>query len=196
MRLTSWRVASSFVRASAATPQLTAIYAFACCDVCVLILLLMCPHTAACVRILRDMCPPHTAAYVSSYCYSVLILVHMCPHTARYVSSSYCCMICVLILQHMCSHTAACVLILLHMCLDTATHVAVYVVHMCAPTYTATYCYTCVLILLHMCLDTATYVRATTRSMRGSAATCFSSAGSTGLVRAAPPLLVYEALSY
>jgi hypothetical protein len=35
------------------------------------------------------MCP-HTAIYVSSYCYvCVLILLYMCPHTAIYVSS-YC----------------------------------------------------------------------------------------------------------
>ena len=55
-----------------------------------------------CVLILLYMCP-HTAVYVSSYCYiCVLILLYMCPHTALYVSSY--CSICVLILLYMC-HT-------------------------------------------------------------------------------------------
>jgi hypothetical protein len=44
---------------------------------------------------------PHTAIYV---CDSVLILLYMCPHTAIYVSSY--CYICVLILLYMCPHTA------------------------------------------------------------------------------------------
>ncbi len=40
---------------------------------------------------------PHTAMYVSSYCYiCVLILLYMCPHTAVYMSS-YC---------YICPHTA------------------------------------------------------------------------------------------
>jgi hypothetical protein len=54
----------------------------------------MCPHTAIyvssycfiCVVILLYMCP-HTAIHMSSYCYKcVLILLYMCPHTATYVS--------------------------------------------------------------------------------------------------------------
>jgi hypothetical protein len=53
------------------------------------------------VRILLYMCP-HTAIYVSAYCYiCVLILLYMCPHAAIYVSSY--CYICVLILLYMCS---------------------------------------------------------------------------------------------
>jgi hypothetical protein len=63
-----------------------------------------------CVRILLHMCP-HTAAYVSEYCCMcpntaacVRILLHICSHTATYVSA-YCCM-CVLILRHVCRHTA------------------------------------------------------------------------------------------
>jgi hypothetical protein len=62
-----------------------------------LIQLCMCPHTAmyvssycyVCVLILLCMCP-HTSMYVSSYCYvCVLILLYICPNTAIYVSS-YC----------------------------------------------------------------------------------------------------------
>jgi hypothetical protein len=51
--------------------------------------LYMCPLTAVCVLILLYMCP-HTAIYVSSYCYiCVLILPYMCRHTdqAKYVAS-------------------------------------------------------------------------------------------------------------
>ena len=91
---------------------------------CVLILLYMCLYMCRhiymclymcrhiyyiCVYICVYMCVymcPHTAIYVSSYCYTgVLILLYMCPHTAIYVSSYcyicflYCC-ICVLILLH------------------------------------------------------------------------------------------------
>ena len=63
------------------------------CYTCVRILLY--------VLILLHVCP-HTATYVSSYCYiCVLILLHVCPHTATYVPS-YCYM-CVLILLHTCS---------------------------------------------------------------------------------------------
>ncbi len=54
------------------------------------------------------MCP-HTAVYVSSYCYvCVLMLLYMCLHTAIYVSL-YCYIVCpsvcVLILLYMCPHT-------------------------------------------------------------------------------------------
>ena len=52
-----------------------------------------------CVLILLHMCP-HTAAYVSAYCcICVLILlhIHMCLHNATYVSSYL----------YMCPHTAA-----------------------------------------------------------------------------------------
>jgi hypothetical protein len=111
----------------------------------------MCPHTARyvssycyrCVLILLYMCP-HTAIYVSSYCYiCVLILLYLCPHTAIYVSSY--CYICVLILLDMCPHTAiyvssyfyVCVITLLYMC----PHTAIYV---------SSYCYICVLILLYI----------------------------------------------
>ncbi len=77
------------------------------------------------------MCP-HTAIYVSSYCYiCVLILLYMCPHTALYVSS--CCSICVLLLLYMCPHTAI---------------------------YVSSCCYICVLMLLYMCPHTALYVSA------------------------------------
>jgi hypothetical protein len=49
------------------------------------------PYTTKCVRILLYVCP-HTAIYVSSYCYScVLILLHMCLHLL-------CTAVCVLIL--------------------------------------------------------------------------------------------------
>jgi hypothetical protein len=47
-----------------------------------------------CVLILLHVCP-HTATYASSYYYiCVLILLHMCPHTTTSVSSYY--YICVL----------------------------------------------------------------------------------------------------
>jgi hypothetical protein len=102
------------------------------CYICVLMLLYLCPHTAV---------------YVSSYCYvcvlillyvCVLMLLYMCPHTAMYF---------VLILLHMCSHelvsyttTHVQPRVLLHMCRlvsYTTTHVQPRVLH--------------VLILLHMC---------------------------------------------
>jgi hypothetical protein len=44
-------------------------------DMCVLILLYMCPHTATCVSSFCDIC--------------VLILLHVCPHTAIYVSACW-----------------------------------------------------------------------------------------------------------
>jgi hypothetical protein len=54
--------------------------------VCVLILLYVCP-------LLLHVCP-HTAVYVSSYCYvCVLILLYMCPHTASCVSSGAMCVL-------------------------------------------------------------------------------------------------------
>ena len=84
----------------------------------VLILLLMCPHTAICVRILLLMCSqttiyvsayyymfPHTTVYVSAY-YYICVRILLC------VSSSY--SICVLILLHLCQHPSICVRILLY----------------------------------------------------------------------------------
>jgi hypothetical protein len=75
--------------------------------------------------------------------------LHMCPHTAIYVSSY--CYVCVLILLcrkcvalllgtglYMCPLTAVCDLILLYMC----PHTAIYV---------SSYCYIRVLVLPYMC---------------------------------------------
>ncbi len=90
------------------------------------------------------MCP-HTAMYVSSYCYvCVLILLHVCPHTAMYVSSY--CYVCVLIQLRICPHTTmyvpsycnVCVLIQLCMCGHTTM-------------YVPSYCNACVLIQIYMC---------------------------------------------
>jgi hypothetical protein len=100
---------------------------------------------------------PHTAIYVSSYCYIyVLILLHMCPHTAIYVSSYRSS----LLPLHMCPHTTTyvssycyiCVLILL--CMFPHTGVLAYRGHRAKSECDNTY----VLILLYMCPHTATYV--------------------------------------
>ena len=82
-----------------------------------------------CVRILLHMCP-HTAAYVSEYCC-------MCPHTATYMFAH--CYICVRILLHVCPHTAACVPSYCYICgaVDkaqrphTATYLASSYLYMC-----------------------------------------------------------------
>jgi hypothetical protein len=54
------------------------------------IMLLLCPHTAACVS--------------AHCCICLRMLLHMCPHTAIHMSA-YCC-ICVRILLHMYPHSA------------------------------------------------------------------------------------------
>ncbi len=60
------------------------------------------PSAGTNYQVLLNMCP-HTAIYVSSYCYMcVRILLNMCPHTAIYVSS-YCYM-CVRILLYVSSY--------------------------------------------------------------------------------------------
>ncbi len=68
---------------------------------------------------------PHTAIYVSSYCYiCVLILLYMCPHTSVYVSSYYSyggwAPFCWCLLR--CSHTT--ILILVYMCPHTTIYVS------------------------------------------------------------------------
>jgi hypothetical protein len=107
----------------------------------VLILLYM-PHTATdiCVLILLHMCP-HPTTYVSSYyyirvltlpymsAYYYIILPHMRPHATTHPSyPSSCYYIYVLMLLYMRPHTT---------------------------TYVSSYYYTCVLILLHMCPHTS-----------------------------------------
>jgi hypothetical protein len=89
--------ATALLLQCAATSQAALYLASSCCYICVLVLIYL--------------CLPHTAIYVSSYCY-------MCPHTAIYVASY--CYICGLILLYMCPRTAICVLILLYVCPHTA----------------------------------------------------------------------------
>ena len=102
-----------------------------CYDICVIILLYMCPHAAIYVHhtnidvsscsfthvssILLHVCP-RTTIYMSSYYYIyVLILLCVCPHTTIYMSSYY--YRCVLILLYTCVlDTTTCVLVLLYVC--------------------------------------------------------------------------------
>ncbi len=105
------------------------------------------PRSNICVFVLLYMCP-HTAVYVSSYCYMcALILLYMCPHTAMYVSP-YCCM-CVLVLlfvyRYMCPYSRISALVLLYMCPQTAI-------------YVSSSCYIYVLKLLYVCPHPAIYV--------------------------------------
>jgi hypothetical protein len=120
----------------------TAVYVSACCCVCLCVCcvcLCVCVYSSSCcaraeyffrcyicVLILLRMCP-HTAAYVSSCCcVCVFILLHMCPLSTAYVSA-YCC-VCVLMLLRMCPHTAAylvcvCVyLVCVYACVLVCTH--------------------------------------------------------------------------
>jgi hypothetical protein len=127
-------------------------------------LLLIRPHTmtyvvvshttAYCIHalILRHMClvlqltayvRPHTAIYVSSYCYiCVLILLQACLICVSYYSLLH---MRVLILLYMCPHTA---IYVSHMCLvlQLTAHVS---------SYESSYCCICVLILLYKCPHTA-----------------------------------------
>jgi hypothetical protein len=98
------------------------------------------------------MCP-HTAIYVSSYCYiCVLILRYMCPHTATRVLilypyvSSY---------SHATRCLAICVLIPLYMCPNTAIYVSSYSrATRRLAIYVSPYPCICVLILLYTCPHT------------------------------------------
>jgi hypothetical protein len=117
-----------------------------------------CPHAAMCVLVLLYMCP-HTAIYVSSYCYiCVLILLYMCPHTtiyvlhvssyyyicATYVSSCYC--MCPHTTIHaMCSHPTRCgSLNLLYMCPHAGREAESLYMYVPTPIYVFYY-YICVL---------------------------------------------------
>ncbi len=131
------------------------------------------------------MCP-HTAIYVSSYCYiCVLILVLcMCPHTSIMYVSSYC-YICVLILPHLCpSYYYLCVVIVLSMCPHTTMmyvssycYICVRILLLCMCPHTATYVssyyyYVCVLILLSMCPHTTVHVSSYYYDMSSYCYTC------------------------
>ena len=95
------------------------------------------------------MCP-HTATYVSSYCYiCVFILLYMCSQTTMYVSSNY--YIGVLVLPYVSSYYYICFRTLLHKCPDTTICVLI-LRYRCPRTtlYMSLYYYICFLILLYM----------------------------------------------
>jgi hypothetical protein len=88
--LTSWTLVRYFFKIFFLSVLL---YVSADCDMCVLILLYVCPHTAVCVLI---------TLHVSSYCHTcVLILLYACSHTA----------ICVLITLYVSADCDMCVLL-------------------------------------------------------------------------------------
>jgi hypothetical protein len=111
---------------------------------------------------------PHTAIYVSSYCYRcVFFLIRLyiyVLHISMYsVVKGKCTCIYVLILLYMCVLVllCLCVLTLLHLCPRTAIYVSSYcyiyiyvliLLSMCPHTaiYMSSYCYICVLILLYI----------------------------------------------
>jgi hypothetical protein len=105
-------------------------------NICVLILLYMCPHTAlsSCTSSTSYMCAHMNYICVLILIYiCVLILLYMCPHPTVCPHTA----ICVLILPYVCPHPAMCFRILL---------------------YVSSYCYICVLILLYVCPHTPMHV--------------------------------------
>ena len=124
-----------------------------------------------CVLILLNVCP-HTAARASSYYYiCVLILLYMCPHTTICVSSYY----------SMCPHTTICVPSYYYICVHAATCVSSCCC-MCShtPTYVSSYRYKRVRILL--CIwhpHTAIYLAVTFAGTSPASSCCFLSSASS-----------------
>ncbi len=129
----------------------------------------MCPHTAIYVSSYCYICVLILYIYVSSYCYvsvstaASLVVNEFGSKATKYVSS-YCCT-CVLILLYMCLHTAIhvssycyiCVSSYCYVSVSTAASLVVNEFGSKATKYVSSYCYTRVLILLYMCPHTTMY---------------------------------------